>query len=71
MWDCPVCGCQSIISGLGVCPQCFSPRPEEESVPAEGGQPVASDGGGSTSPDPASPQAPESMDWGLPDGKDQ
>jgi uncharacterized OB-fold protein len=65
MWDCPECGCQGIVPTLEFCPQCFAPRPEEESVPAEGGQPVASDDKVPAASEPASPQAPNDIpDWG-------
>jgi len=62
LWDCPACGCQGIVPNLKFCPQCFEPRVED--VPAEGGQPVASDVEGNASTDPAPPQAPDLPDWG-------
>jgi hypothetical protein len=64
LWDCTECGCGAIAGSLDFCPQCFSPRSEVD-VPAEAGQPVASDEGSSRPSVPASPQAPDSEDgWG-------
>lgn len=67
MWDCEHCGCQAIAGGLMVCPQCGTPRNQED-VSAG---PLPSDASADTVAavsDREAPQTPEEGNWGIPNG---
>lgn len=38
MWDCDVCGCQSIAGSVTFCPQCYTPRAQEVTTEEPGGE---------------------------------
>jgi hypothetical protein len=69
MWDCEHCGCQAIAGTIEVCPQCGTPRNQED-VSAE---PLPSDASAATVAAVADREAPQTPDnegnWGKPDGK--
>lgn len=67
MWDCEHCGCQAIAGDLAFCPQCGTPRKQED-VSAE---PLPSDASADTVAavsDREAPQTPSDGDWGKQDG---
>lgn len=69
MWDCEHCGCQAIAGDVKVCPQCFTPRNQED-VSAE---PLPSDASAATVAAVADREAPQTPsnegNWGKPNGK--
>lgn len=67
MWDCEHCGCQAISGGIDFCPQCFTPR-NQENVSAEPLSPDASAVTLAAVTDREAPQTPNEEDWGKSNG---